>query len=136
MGDSTEFMKKLSRFEIAVLGVTAAFALFACGYFAAGLRPSDTWRVETQRNDSADVSVSQREEGGWPDSLLAGERININTAPAAELERLPGIGASRAQAIVADREQNGPYRTLDELSRVAGIGTGIVDGLRPYAAVS
>lgn len=52
--------------------------------------------------------------------------ININTASAAELSQLPGIGATKAEAILADREANGPFATCNDLSRVAGIGPATV----------
>ena len=56
-------------------------------------------------------------------------RININTAGPEELMTLPGIGEVRAQAIIEDREQNGPFRYPEELTRVKGIGEGILSGL-------
>jgi len=49
--------------------------------------------------------------------------VNINTGTAAEIaEALSGIGEKKAQAIVADREANGPFKSADELTRVKGIG--------------
>jgi competence ComEA-like helix-hairpin-helix protein len=53
--------------------------------------------------------------------------VNINTATADELETLPGIGTALAQLVIAGR----PYATVDELTRVRGIGPATVDGLRP-----
>ena len=50
------------------------------------------------------------------------ERININTATQAQLEALPGIGSAYAARIIAYREENGPFRTVGDLSRVEGIG--------------
>ena len=49
-------------------------------------------------------------------------RINVNTANESELTSFPGIGPSKARAIVAEREQNGPFPTCEDLSRVRGIG--------------
>jgi competence protein ComEA len=49
--------------------------------------------------------------------------VDINTADAATIAReLKGIGLTRAQAIVAYRTQNGPFRSVDELALVKGIG--------------
>jgi len=52
--------------------------------------------------------------------LLAG--VNVNTANPNELEALPGIGPSKAAAIVDYREANGPYGSLNDLDAVPGIG--------------
>ena len=52
----------------------------------------------------------------------ASGKVNINTATAEALDALPGIGASTAEKIVADREANGPFKTTDDLKRVTGIG--------------
>ena len=54
--------------------------------------------------------------------LRKSDLVNINTATAAELETLPGIGASTAAKIIEERETNGPFKTLDDLKRVSGIG--------------
>ena len=62
-------------------------------------------------------------------------KININTATAEELETLPGIGEKRAADIVADREANGPFRIVEELTRVSGIGEGTLEGLIDYITV-
>ncbi|WP_299236577.1 ComEA family DNA-binding protein [uncultured Halomonas sp.] len=57
------------------------------------------------------------------------EPININTASAELLTELPGIGPSKAAAIVEDRETNGPYESAQDLTRVSGIGDGTVANL-------
>ena len=63
------------------------------------------------------------------------DKVNINTASAEELDALPGIGAQRAADIIADREANGPFRIPEDLTRVPGIGEGILDGLIDYITV-
>lgn len=55
-------------------------------------------------------------------------RINLNTADASVLQReLFGIGEAKAKAIVAYREENGPFASVDELLEVKGIGKSILD---------
>jgi len=49
-------------------------------------------------------------------------RININTADAQSLTQLTGVGPSRAEAIIAYREEHGPFQSLHELTQVRGIG--------------
>jgi competence protein ComEA len=48
--------------------------------------------------------------------------VNINKAGPGALQSLPGIGATKAQAILADREANGPFASCQDLTRVTGIG--------------
>ncbi len=61
--------------------------------------------------------------------------IPINEASAEELLRLPSIGPKRAADIVADRELNGPYSSVDSLQRVHGIGPVTVDRIRQFVRV-
>jgi len=58
--------------------------------------------------------------------------LDVNAAPAEELELLPGVGPSVASAIVADRADRGPFRTVDDLDRVRGIGPGLLAKVRPH----
>lgn len=57
--------------------------------------------------------------------------IDVNTADAAELQRLPGVGPVTAGAIIAGR----PYRSVEELDRVRGIGPKTLEKLRPFVVV-
>lgn len=50
------------------------------------------------------------------------KKININTATAKELEELPGIGPTLANRIVSYREKNGPFKSIEDLMKVSGIG--------------
>jgi len=59
----------------------------------------------------------------------AGNRVNINTATASEMQRLPGIGPSKAAAIVADREQKGLFSSCGDIGRVTGIGPATVNAV-------
>lgn len=58
--------------------------------------------------------------------------LNVNTASASELRRLPGIGPSLAERIVAWRQRRGKFRRLRDLRRVKGIGQKTLAKLRPY----
>jgi competence protein ComEA len=61
--------------------------------------------------------------------LAQDERIDVDLAPAGELARLPKVGPRLAKTIVADRQANGPFGSLDGLDRVAGIGPGLLKAI-------
>jgi competence ComEA-like helix-hairpin-helix protein len=62
--------------------------------------------------------------------------VNINTADAATLAgSLRGIGRSKAEAIVAYRSENGPFKSVDDLVNVKGIGPKTLEQLRPMIAL-
>jgi competence protein ComEA len=61
--------------------------------------------------------------------------VNLNTAPAEVLALLPGIGPSKAESIVAYRKRH-PFRTVDELVRIKGIGRKMVRAWRAHLAVA
>lgn len=81
--------------------------------------PGDLEAASALRDSSAVLAVSE-ERASRP--LSPGERLDPNRADAVELDRLPGIGPGLARRIVRDREENGPFRRVEELSRVPGIG--------------
>ena len=58
--------------------------------------------------------------------------VNVNTASVQELQLLPGIGESRAQAMVELRKLRGGFKSLDELKQVKGIGDASLERLRPH----
>lgn len=53
--------------------------------------------------------------------------VNINTADAATLASLNGIGESKAEAIIVYREANGPFESVEQLSQVKGIGSRTIE---------
>lgn len=70
-----------------------------------------------------------------PGRDLALGPLDLNVATAEALAALPGVGPTRAEAIVADRAANGIFRSVDELDRVPGFGPATVAALRPYVTV-
>lgn len=56
--------------------------------------------------------------------------VNINSASATELAGLKGLGEAKAKAIVAYRDKNGPFRSVDDLDQVSGIGNKLMASLR------
>ena len=62
-------------------------------------------------------------------------RLGLNTATAAQLEQLPGIGPKMAARILSYRQEQGPFKTTDELKRVPGIGARTLEKLRTLVAI-
>jgi competence protein ComEA len=68
-------------------------------------------------------------------SAAAVAAVNINTASQAELEGLKGIGPVKAKAIIDYRQKHGPFKTVDALDNVKGIGKATVGTLRSELSV-
>lgn len=62
-------------------------------------------------------------------------KIHINTAQAAELMNIPGIGAKKAQAIIEYRNGHGPFKKVADLVKVKGIGPKMLEKMKPYIAL-
>lgn len=68
------------------------------------------------------VSVTSVDEGS--------KKININLATQQELDKLPGIGPAKAEAIVVYRQENGPFKTIEQLKNVSGIGEKVYEQIK------
>ena len=83
---------------------------------------------------AGDSVLEDRERRSRP--LADGETLDPNVAGAEELDRLPGVGAAKAQRIVREREENGPFASVEDLARVTGLGPKSVERLKPYLRVT
>lgn len=72
---------------------------------------------------------------GATGTTVAAGPVDLNTASLAELDTLPGVGPATAQAIIDHREQQGPFRSVDDLLDVRGIGDAKLAELRPLVTV-
>lgn len=63
------------------------------------------------------------------------KNVNINSADKDQLVALPGIGPKTAEAIVAYRKENGNFKSVEELTKVKGVGDKTLEKLRPYLQV-
>lgn len=79
-------------------------------------------------NNSAGTSTSSS-------SQSSGEKINLNTASVADLQKLTGIGEKKAEQIIAYREQNGTFKKPEDLMQVSGIGEKTFASLKDQLAV-
>ncbi len=73
--------------------------------------------------------------GGGAASGSSSGLVNLNTADVTLLDTLPGVGPSTAQRIVADRDANGPFATVEDLGRVSGIGPKKLEQLKDLVSV-
>ncbi len=86
--------------------------------------------------DGEQISVARQGAGGSaggsanPSTGVRSGKIDLNTATEAQLDTLPGVGPATASKIVSDRNENGPFRTVDDLLRVPGIGPSKFDALK------
>lgn len=111
---------------------------------AGGLRADadpDRVNLAAPLHDGERVSVPRIGDPGagagdstMSDTAPAGP-LDINSATTAQLDALPGVGPTTAQAIVDDRERNGPFRSVDDLLRVRGIGPAKLDQIRALVTV-
>ena len=68
------------------------------------------------------------------ESRLSGT-VNVNTATAEELQLLPGIGETRARAVIETRKRRGGFESVEDLLDVKGIGESSLQQMRPYVTV-
>ena len=85
----------------------------------------------TTGSESDDIRLYIPEVGEDPS-----QKIDLNRAEVWLLKALPGIGSDRANAIVAYRNQNGPFRNTSELIKVSGIGTKTFQQVEPLVTVA
>lgn len=92
-------------------------------------------RGETEVPEVVDPVGGSDGGGGSPETPSAEEPVDLNVADAAELEALPGIGPATSAAIIAHRDEHGPFGAVDELLDVRGIGEAKLEQLRPLVTV-
>lgn len=84
---------------------------------------------------AAPVLASAAPGAQQPASPAAAKTIDINQAGEEELTVIPGIGPAMAKRIVDFRQQNGPFRQVEDLMKVKGIGEKSLEKLRPYVKI-
>lgn len=108
-----ETRRKIVRGEWVLLGLTGVFLCLLLGLYLRDRRAAEAPAfVETERT----LPVEEVRPDPSP--------LNLNTAGAEELTALPGIGEELAARIVRYREENGPFGTVEDLTKVSGIGQG------------
>jgi competence protein ComEA len=113
---------------------------------AGGARPQaalEGLNLAAPLEDGAQVYILSENEtqppgtttGGFPSRSGGVELVNINTATQAELEKLPGIGPTRAASIIAYRQEHGPFASIEAIQEVEGIGEGVFEEIKDLITV-
>lgn len=100
---------------------------------AAPLKDGQQVFVPSKAETTAQTGSSS---GSSPTSAEVNDPININTASSEELDRLPGIGPAKAGEIIAYREANGPFLTVEDVQLVPGIGPALFEQIKDRITVA
>lgn len=105
-------------------------AVLAAGGFASGAE-GDKINLATLLQDGQQIDVP----GVVTHSHVNAGRININTATVDELDTLPSIGPTTAQAIVDYRLQHGNFQSIEQIKNVPGVGPATYEAIKDYITV-
>ena len=115
---------------IKVLFITLAIATAGMSFSALAATPVAKTHATSSAADSTATSASAqtKAKATVKASDEEGTQVSINSASAEDLAHaMNGVGLKKAQAIVAYRDESGPFKTLDDLKQVPGIGSSLVE---------
>jgi competence protein ComEA len=100
------------------------------------LRDEALYWIPFEGDDMPPATAQNLADPGSTGTLSATpSKIDLNTATFEQLDTLPNVGEVRARAILAHREANGPFASIEQLTEVQGIGVGILEGIREMIEV-
>lgn len=102
---------------------------------ATAATPQPSPQPPAAANNAAGVSGSATGVVEPKSQKAAAGVLDLNRASESELDKLPGIGPSKAKAIAEYRSKEGPFRTVEDLKKVKGIGDKTFETLKPYITV-
>jgi len=110
---SNPLLRARDQTSVAVLAASALLLLAAAW-----------WRHGGLRGELVDIDRAP--------PLIAKFQVDVNRADWPELIQLPGVGQVLAERLIAERQRDGAFRSIDDLERVRGIGPRTLDRIRPY----
>ena len=104
------------------------------------LEDGEMVRIPTKEEVAKDPSLSEASSASTGGSAAASSskddgKVNINTADEAQLCTLPGIGESKAKAIISYREENGGFSSIEELTNISGIKEGVYSKIKDLICI-
>lgn len=117
------------KYGIKALLITLAIATTGMSAGALAVSPAaKTQSVQSKTDPAAQASAQTKAAEPGKSTEDDGTRVSINTASAEDLARvMNGVGLKKAQAIVSYREEYGPFKTVDDLRQVPGMGSSLVE---------
>lgn len=114
----------------------AVFFVFAALVVAFAYGWDDIMAAKSSNGDTLSFSyITSSKSDSADDSQNVTKRVNINTAAESELDELPGIGLTRARAIIEYRNENGAFKSIADIKNVSGIGDGVFEEIKDYITV-
>lgn len=93
-------------------------------------RENDQISTLQKQNDELRTQLSSKPQVAGTSTDNQSDKININTADAAELDKLPGIGLAKAADIISYRDSHGGFKSIEEINNVKGIGDATFEKLK------
>lgn len=142
-------LETVLQISIIAVGFITALLIIAAAYSSSPVEIINVYgqttqvvqpNVQTVSGSNSQAATQQAtttasSQGSVMQQVLAEGSININTATADELDGLPGIGPVMSARIIEYREENGLFKTVDELKSVSGIGEKSFEKLKEYITV-
>lgn len=135
--------KKFTPEKILIIIALALFAgiIFYNAFYIPPATIPTVIYLDKDPDNSQDNTKSSDENSNFQDSNSSDSspnisgKININTASAAELDKLPGVGEAIAKEIIEYREYNGNFSSIEEIKNVSGIGDSKFEKMKDYICV-
>lgn len=113
---------------IILISATVIFVVLLAGFFMGRISKDGTYGVYTQKSFRINKQVEEETRSSG--------LVNINTATAEELQDLPDIGPATAEAIIAYRNKNGPFKNKKDIMNVTGIGEKTYNDIKSMITVA